>query len=245
MISNSVSYKRVLLKLSGEMLLGEQKFGISYAACRSIALAVKEMRQSGIEVAIVIGGGNIFRGMSLKETGISRTPADHIGMLATLMNGVALQQAFLSIDCKAQVMSALECPAVAESYNWSKALDALNAGNVLIFVGGTGNPYFTTDSAAALRASEIKADILLKATKVDGIYNKDPLKFPDAIKYDFISHSRMLAEKLEVMDATAVALCRSNKIPIFVFNMNMIGKFPLANVLLKNEQGTLVSDKGE
>lgn len=232
-------YKRVLLKLSGESLSGPQQFGVSPDSCQQMALAIREIRQAGLEVAIVIGGGNIFRGVNLKELGMPRTPADQIGMLSTLINGIALQQALAVIDCPARLMSALECPKVAEPYNWSQALEALQKGSVLIFVGGTGNPYFTTDTAAALRASEIHADVLLKATKVDGIYNKDPLKYPDAIKYDVISYSQILAEKLEVMDATAIALCMSNRIPIFVFNMRLLGKGQTIRAL-SERQGTIV-----
>lgn len=234
-------YKRVLLKLSGELLLGKQPFGICYEACQVIALALKEMRDSGVEVAVVIGGGNIFRGISLRVSGMARTPSDHMGMLSTIMNGVALQQALIGIGCKVRVMSALECPAVVDTYNWSKALEFLGQGEIVLFVGGTGNPYFTTDSAAALRAGEIHADILLKATKVDGIYNKDPIKHLDAVRYDRISYSQVLAEKLEVMDATAVALCRNNRIPIFVFNMNKLGKCSLAKIFTEKHQGTLVN----
>lgn len=214
--------KRVLLKISGELLLGSKPYGIDPAACHTLALALHHLHTSKLEVGVVIGGGNIFRGKDLKELGMQRTPADQIGMLATLMNGVALQQALEAVGCPAQVMSALECPKVAELYTWTKAQSALKDGKVLLFVGGTGNPYFTTDTAAALRASEIQADILLKATKVDGVYNKDPLKYPDAKKYATLSYSQYLAEKLQVMDATSVALCMSNKIPIFVFNMQLL-----------------------
>lgn len=233
-------YRRILLKISGEILIGEQPFGINKKASQRTAAAIKNIRSSGLEVAIVIGGGNIFRGISCKELGIARSPADQMGMLATLINGIALQQALAAIDCPAKVMTALECPRVAETYQWHKAQEYLNMGTVLIFVGGTGNPFFTTDTAAAMRASEIHADILLKATKVDGIYNKDPLKYSDAVKYHNITYSQVLAEKLEVMDATAVALCMSSKIPIFVFNMDMLGKQPIATIL-KHEEGTLVN----
>lgn len=233
-------YKRVLLKLSGESLMGSHRFGISHEACQTVAKALKEMHTAGLEIAVVIGGGNIFRGIHLKEAGMARTPADQMGMLATLMNGIALQEALVNMYCKAKVMSALECPKVAEPYNWGKALEALTAGNILIFVGGTGSPYFTTDTAAALRASEIQADILLKATKVDGIYNKDPQKDPKAVKYDTISYSQILAEKLAVMDATSVALCRDNSIPILVFNMQLFYDHQITKVLNQN-LGTLVS----
>lgn len=232
-------YKRILMKLSGEALLGTQKFGITHDACQGIATAVKDMRESGLEVALVIGGGNIFRGVSLKELKMERTPADQIGMLSTLINGIALQQALTAIQCPALVMSALECPKVAETYTWTRAMDALALGKVLIFVGGTGNPYFTTDTAAALRASEIHADILLKATKVDGIYNKDPLKYPDAKKYDTITYSQILAQKLEVMDATATALCMNSQIPMLVFNMRLLGDHQMLRIL-SGGIGTLV-----
>lgn len=234
-------YKRVLLKISGEILMGSQSFGISHEAVKNIASAIKGIRTEGFDVAVVIGGGNIFRGIALKDMGIQRTPADHMGMLSTLINGIALQQALEFFDCPAKVMSALECPKVADAYNWRKALEYINEGSVLIFVGGTGNPYFTTDTAAALRASEIHADILLKATKVDGIYNQDPLKYPNAVKYSEMNYSQVLAEKLEVMDATAITLCGNNKIPIFVFNMNLLGKQSLTTILSRKETGTLVN----
>lgn len=238
-------YKRVLLKLSGESLMGSQKFGISYPECHSIAIAIKEMQSECLQVAIVIGGGNIFRGVNLKDLGMPQTPADQMGMLATMINGIALQQALIALGCQAVVMSALECPKVADSYNWQKTLDALDSGHVVIFVGGTGNPYFTTDTAAAMRASEIHADVLLKATKVDGIYNKDPLKYPEAKKYPSISYSQALAEKLEVMDSTAIALCMNNKLPIYVFCMDMLGTHSIRQLLSqspqdKNFHGTIV-----
>jgi uridylate kinase len=236
---STLPYKRILLKLSGEALLGDQKFGIAYNACQQVASAVKNLHDSGFEVALVIGGGNVFRGVNLKQLGMQRTPADQIGMLATLINGISLQQALLAINCPAVVMTALECPKVAETYTWGRAMEYISQGKVLIFVGGTGNPYFTTDTAAALRASEIHADIFLKATKVDGIYNKDPLKHSDAKKYEKISYSQVLAEKLEVMDATATALCMSSKIPMLVFNMRYFEQHQLLRVLTEG-LGTLV-----
>lgn len=241
-MKTSLPYKRVLLKLSGEMLMGNQGFGIDQQACRSVASYLHKIKQLGIQLAVVIGGGNIFRGIDPRASGMPRTPADHMGMLATLLNGIAIQQALISLGSKACTMTALECPKVAESYTWAKALQYLEEDTILIFVGGTGNPYFTTDTAAALRASEIQADILLKATKVDGIYNKDPLKHADAIKYSTISHSQMLAEKLLVMDATAVALCRSNQIPIFVFNMQKLLEDNLESILADLKHGTLVKE---
>ncbi len=240
-MKKNLPYKRVLLKLSGETMMGSQPFGIDQKAVNSLATCIKGVREEGFEVAIVIGGGNIFRGISLKDSGMAQTPADHIGMLATLMNGIALQQALVSLDCPAAVMSALECPKVAEPYHWHKALKHLEKGDVIIFVGGTGNPYFTTDTAAALRASEIDADILLKATKVDGIYNQDPKKNPKATKYDTLTYSQFLAEKLAVMDATSVAMCMNNQIPIFVFNMQLLGAKKLEDILRNKKQGTLVS----
>lgn len=235
---------RILLKLSGETLLGDQEFGIHYQACAKIANYLQKIHQMGYELGVVIGGGNIFRGVDLKNSGISRTPADHMGMLATLLNGIALKQALEAKGVKAAVMSALECPAVAESYNWDKALTYLEEGIVIIFVGGTGVPYFTTDTAAALRASEIQADMLFKATKVDGIYNKDPLKYPDAVKYSHLSYAQVLAEKLQVMDATSIAMCQSNRVPVFVFNMQRLLDDDLEKVLFDFSHGTLVTDDG-
>lgn len=233
--------KRILLKLSGETLLGEQPFGIDIGSAKKLASALKAILQENIQLALVIGGGNIFRGLNLKALGMARSPADQMGMLATLINGLALQQALTAVECPSKLMSALECPDVAESYNWNRANEYLSAGQVVIFVGGTGNPYFTTDSAAALRACEIHADILLKATKVNGVYNQDPIKFPDAKKYATLSYSQYLAEKLEVMDAASIALCMNNGLPIFVFNMQMLGKEPLKKILSNAENGTLIS----
>lgn len=235
-------YKRLLLKLSGELLLGKESFGLSQEGCKNLAEVLNEIRLSGYEVSVVIGGGNIFRGIKLSELGLERTPADHMGMLATLINGLALQQALQAIGCPAKVMSALECPKVAESYTWHKALEYLIAGELLIFVGGTGNPYFTTDTAAALRASEIKADLLLKATKVDGVYDKDPLKHPHAKRYSELSYTQFLAEKLQVMDATSIALCMSSKIPVLVFNMSRLGKQTISSLLSDRNAATLIKE---
>lgn len=221
--------------------MGGQLFGIDQEACMEVAGYLQRIHEAGIELGVVIGGGNIFRGINLKETGIPRTPADHMGMLATLMNGIAIQQALMSLGVPVCVMSALECPKVAEPYNWTQALRHLAEKTVVIFVGGTGNPYFTTDTAAALRASEIEADVLLKATKVEGIYNKDPLKYADAVKYEVMTYSQILAEKLQVMDATAVALCRSSQIPIFVFNMHRLLQEPIHELLSEVKRGTWVS----
>jgi uridylate kinase len=199
--------------------MGDQKYGVDPDACHKIALSIQELAKSGVQVGVVIGGGNIFRGVQATQGGMERTPADHIGMLATLINGIALQQAFEGIGCESRIMSAITLDVMAESYSWKNALKYLEKGIVLIFVGGTGNPYFTTDSAAALRALEIQAEVLVKATKVDGIYNKDPLKNRDAIKYETVTYSEVLANHLQVMDATAIALCRENRLPIRVVNM--------------------------
>lgn len=222
--------------------MGTQQFGVDWHATEKVADALIKLQQSGLQVAVVVGGGNIFRGIKLSDSGMLRTPADQIGMLATMINGIALQQALQLRGCTARVMSALECPKAVEFYNWGHALEALEKGSLLIFVAGTGNPYFTTDSAAALRAAEINADILLKATKVDGIYSKDPLKYRDAIKYDHISYEQVLVEKLAVMDATAIALCQHNAVPIVVFNMQLLfADDPMAHILPPQSQGTLVS----
>ncbi len=233
--------RRILLKLSGEMLMEGQPFGINPLACTELTKGIMAFKRAGIEIGLVIGGGNIFRGINLKEMGMQRSPADQIGMLATLINGISLQQALENAGCPTRVLSALECPRVAETYTWRSATQYLANGEVVIFVGGTGNPYFTTDTAAAMRASEIQADILLKATKVDGVYDKDPVKHPEAVKYASLSYSRMLAEKLAVMDATAVALCRSNQIPILVFDMQLLKTGQAADILSHQQWGTLVS----
>jgi uridylate kinase len=209
----------VLLKLSGEALMGEQKFGVEHHACQQIALAIKEVFSLGIQLGIVVGGGNIFRGNQAEAFGFARTPADHIGMLATTINGLVLQQTLASMGVDSRVMSALNTDSIVDPYQWGHAMHSLQKGMIVIFVGGTGNPYFTTDSAAALRASEIQADILLKATKVDGIFSEDPKTHPHAEKFDHLTYSEVLAKKLNVMDATAIALCRENQIPICVFNL--------------------------
>lgn len=220
--------------------MGKTPFGIDPQSCLDIARSIDALREGGVEIGIVIGGGNIFRGISLKDLGMERSPADQIGMLSTMINGIALQQSLERIGCPARILSAIECPRVAESYTWRYAKKCLAAGEVLIFVGGTGNPYFTTDTAAALRASEIGADIFMKATKVDGIYDRDPLKHSEAVKYDSIDYSELLEKNLGVMDATSVALCRSNKIPILVFNMEQLKARNSVDALLKMRTGTIV-----
>jgi uridylate kinase len=235
---NAPLYKRVLLKLSGEALMGNQTFGVEHKACEHIAKAIKEVYLLGLELAIVVGGGNIFRGAQVSEFGFARTPADHIGMLATTINGLVLQQSLAALNVESRVMSALNDSAV-EKYIWGHAMHCMQKREIPIFVGGTGNPYFTTDTAAALRASEMGAEILLKATKVDGIYSEDPKKNPNAVKYPTISYTRALTEKLNVMDAAAIALCRENKIPIYVFDLFEEGA--LVKALCSKEGGTLVT----
>lgn len=234
-------YQRILLKLSGEALVGDQRVGVNAAACLAMAKSIQQIASQGVQVGLVIGGGNIFRGLSTTAEGMARTPADQIGMLATLMNGIALQQSLEAIGCRAVVLTALECPRVAESFTLTRAMHYLNEGYVCIFVGGTGNPYFTTDTAAALRASEIQANALLKATKVDGVYDRDPLKDPTAVKYRTLTYSEVLAQKLEVMDATAIALCMKSQIPIVVFNMEHLAEPKLLTDLSQGRHGTQIS----
>ena len=213
------AYKRILLKLSGEALMGEEGFGIELEACKEIAQGIKQVYDQGVQIGIVVGGGNIFRGAQAKAFGFARTPADHVGMLATAINGLVLQQSLAALGCKSRVMSAITCDSVVDTYSWPHTMESIQEGYIAIFVGGTGNPYFTTDTAAALRASEIEAEVLLKATKVDGIYDKDPLKHSDAKKFPKLTYSDVFAKNLDVMDATAIALCRENQIPICVFNL--------------------------
>lgn len=238
-MAKKAAYRRILLKLSGEALMGEQAFGIDKKACAHIASSIREVLALGVQIGIVIGGGNIFRGNQAEDFGFARTPADHIGMLATIINGIILHQALSQVGIESQVMSALNCDSLAENYNWMHAKHALDKGRVVIFVGGTGNPYFTTDTAAALRASEMNADVVLKATKVDGIYSEDPKKNRKAIKYEKITFSEALEKGLEIMDATAFTLCRENEIPIYVFNL--FEKGALLKAVQERKGGTLVS----
>lgn len=239
---NMTEKKRILLKLSGEMLLGSQASGIDPQACSELAKTIQYVRNQNYEVAVVIGAGNLFRGKDLNALGIKRTPADQIGMLATIINGLAIQQALETLNCPAKVMSALECPKAVENYNWAKALQYLSDHQVVIFTGGTGSPYFTTDTAAALRASEIEADFLLKATKVDGVYDQDPQKNKEAKRYTSLSYSKYLADQLQVMDSTAVALCMNNHIPIVVFDMKQLGKVTIENLVRDTQLATIIKD---
>jgi len=229
---------RFLLKLSGEVLKGDGSHGISPDVCQKLAQSVKSIQDAGCELGIVIGGGNFFRGS--EQPGMDRAPADNIGMLATLLNGLSLQHYFEEVGCPTRVLSALDCSKVVESYTWRGAMEHLDQGRVVIFVGGTGNPYFTTDTAAALRASEIKAAKLLKATKVDGVYSKDPVKYADAVRYDCVTYNQVLEEDLKVMDGTAFALCRSFKMPILVFHMDLLLKGTPVTLKELEVEGSLV-----
>ena len=224
----SPRYGRVLLKLSGEALMGEQQFGIDPAVTTQIAKDIAEIQGLGVQVAVVIGGGNLFRGLAASAKGMDRATADYMGMLATVINGLAMQDALEHVGVSTRVASAIEMRAVAEPFIRRRAVRHLEKGRVVVFAAGTGNPYFTTDTAAALRAMEMKADVILKGTKVDGIYTADPMLNPTAIKYDNISYLTVLAERLKVMDATAISLCMDNKLPIVVFNLRTPGNIKRA-----------------
>lgn len=219
----AAAYKRVLLKISGEALMGAQNYGIDTEVAKAVAEEIKAVRDLGVEVAVVVGGGNIFRGVSKSAGNMNRSSADYIGMLATVMNGVVLADALEKLGVFTRVMSAIDIPELAEPFIYRRATRHLEKGRVVIFVAGTGNPYFTTDSAAALRAVEIKADAIFKATKVDGIYTADPMKDPDAVRYEEITYQEVLEKQLKVMDASAISLCMDNKMPIIVFNMRQGG----------------------
>ena len=217
---NNLHYKRILLKLSGEVLSGKEKFGIDYSIISSLANQIKVIHKKNIQVGIVIGGGNIFRGVSSENEGMDRVSGDYIGMMATIMNSVALQNELEKLNCDTRVMSALSIRQLAEPYIRRRATRHLEKNRIVIFAGGTGNPYFTTDTAAALRAIEIKADIIIKGTKVNGVYDSDPFKNDNAIKYDSLSYKKVIDEELKVMDLTAITLCKENKLPISVININ-------------------------
>lgn len=238
----SLKYKRVLLKLSGEALKNKSGYGINPAIMLSIANQIKEVSETGAEVAIVVGGGNIFRGISASEHGMDRATADYVGMLATVMNSLALQDALEKIDSNTRVLSAISMQEVAESYIRRRAIRHLEKNRIVIFAAGTGNPFFSTDTAAALRALEINADVILKATKVDGVYDADPVKHPEAKKIDSISYIDVIKKGLKIMDATAISLCMDNDLPIVVFNMSVEGN--IKKVITGEKIGTLVN-KGE
>ncbi|MEP6913184.1 MAG: UMP kinase [bacterium] len=218
-----LAYRRVLLKISGEALMGEQNYGIDVDVARMVGEELKAVHQLGVQVAVVVGGGNIFRGVSKSAGNMDRSAADYIGMLATVMNAVVLQDALEKLMVQTRVMSAIDIPQLAEPFIERRAVRHLEKDRVVIFAAGTGNPYFTTDSAAALRALEIKADIILKATKVDGIYNADPMQDSTAVRYDSITYQQVLERQLKVMDASAISLCMENNLPIVVFNMRQSG----------------------
>jgi uridylate kinase len=216
-------YRRVLLKISGEALMGAQNYGIDIDVARGVAEEIKAVRELGVETAVVVGGGNIFRGVSKSAGNMDRSGADYIGMLATVMNAVVLQDALEKLDVYTRVMSAIDIPQLAEPFIRRRAIRHLEKGRVVIFAAGTGNPYFTTDSAAALRALEIKAEVILKATKVEGVYSADPMTDKTAKLYDCITYQEVLEQQLKVMDASAISLCMDNKLPIVVFNMRTSG----------------------
>jgi uridylate kinase len=239
MRDSEVQYRRVLLKLSGEALMGDLDYGIEPRVIQRIAAEIATARKQDIEVAIVIGGGNIFRGAGLARSGMDRVTGDYMGMLATVMNALAIQDALESQDVYARVMSALQIHEVCEDYIRRRAIRHLEKGRVVIMAAGTGNPFFTTDTAASLRAIEIGADILLKATKVDGVYDSDPVKNVDARRYETISFDQLLADKLLVMDATAVVMCRDNDLPLRVFDLTRANA--LVQAMTGDNVGTLVT----
>lgn len=225
-VGEGPAFRRVLLKLSGEALMGAQSYGVDVAVARAVAEEIKVAYELGVQVAIVVGGGNIFRGVSKSASGMDRSSADYIGMLATVMNAVVLQDAMEKTGVYTRVMSAINMPQVAEPFIRRRAIRHLEKGRVVIFAAGTGNPYFTTDTAAALRALEIKADVILKATKVDGIYTADPMKDATAQRFETITYQEVLERRLEVMDASAISLCMENSLPIMVFDMLTPGNIP-------------------
>ena len=234
-----MKYKRILLKLSGEALLGKNSYGIDNDRLVDYASEIKQIHKQGVEIAIVIGGGNIFRGLSGSKDGIDRVQADYMGMLATVINGLALQNALENIDIPTRLQSAIKMESIAEPFIKRKATRHLEKGRVVIFASGTGNPYFTTDSAAVLRAIEISADVILKGTRVDGIYNEDPEKNKKAIKFDDISFEETIRKGLKIMDTTAFTLSKENELPIVVFDMNTKGN--LTKVVMGEKIGTKVS----
>jgi uridylate kinase len=231
-------YKRILLKLSGEALMGDRGYGIDSKTVADMAEEIRDVAKLGVEVAIVIGGGNIFRGVEASVKGMERASADYMGMLATVINALALQNSLEKLGIPTRVQSAIEMRELAEPYIRRRAIRHLEKGRVVIFAAGTGNPYFTTDTAAALRAMEIGAEVILKATKVDGVYSSDPVKDPDAVKYDTISYIDVLKKGLAVMDSTAISLCMDNNLPIIVFNVRQKGN--IRKIIQGRKIGTLV-----
>ena len=242
-MTETTRYQRILLKLSGEALLGKLEYGVDPAVVAFVAEQVKAVTALGVQVGIVVGGGNIFRGMAAAtDTGMDRATADYIGMLATAMNGLALQDALERADVPTRVMTAIDMNEVAEPYIRRRAVRHLEKGRVVVFVAGTGNPYFTTDTAAALRAVEIGAEVVLKATKVDGVYDKDPVKHPDAKRYPAITYGQVLVDGLRVLDAAAVSLCMENDLPIVVFDLDAHEN--ILKAVRGDAVGTLISKGG-
>lgn len=239
MSDSPVQYRRVLLKLSGEALMGELDYGIEPKVIQRIAAEIAVARNTGVEIAIVVGGGNIFRGAGLARAGMDRVTGDHMGMLATVMNALAIQDALESLDVHARVMSALKINAVCEDYIRRRSIRHLEKGRVVILAAGTGNPFFTTDTAASLRAIEIGADVLLKATKVDGVYDADPATTPDAKRFDVVTYDQVIGDKLNVMDATAIVMCRDNHLPLRVFDLTRANA--LVQAMSGDKVGTLIS----
>lgn len=238
MSQSTIKYKRILLKYSGEALMGKAQSGIDPSVLDRIAREVAELVHLGVEVGIVIGGGNLFRGKALSEAGLGRVTGDHMGMLATVMNALALRDALERIDLPARLMSAIPMLGVADPYHRRKAITHLREGQVVIFAAGTGNPFFTTDTAACLRAIEVDADVVLKATKVDGIYNDDPIKNPQAVRYDFLTYRQVLSDGLQVMDSTAICLCMEHNMPLQVFDMT--NPEALRKIVAGERVGTIV-----
>jgi len=234
------AYQRVLLKLSGEVLAGENGFGIDPAKATQLAVEVKSIHDLGIDIGLVIGAGNIFRGMEASAKGMQRVTGDYLGMLATIMNAVCVQDALESLGSVTRTLSAITVAQIAEPYIRRRAIRHLEKGRIVIVAGGTGNPYFTTDTAAALRATELGAEVLIKGTKVDGVYDKDPVVHSDAIKYDRVSYKEAIQKELRIMDMTAISLCKENSLPIKVFNINRNGD--LKKLILGEPIGTLVGD---
>jgi len=237
-VAGDKKYKRILLKLSGEALTGSENFGIDPKILDSMALAIGQLVGIGVQVGLVIGGGNLFRGAALQKAGLDRVTGDHMGMLATVMNALAMRDALERSNIATRVMSAIPMSGVVDHYDRRKAVRALADGDVVIFSAGTGNPFFTTDSAACLRGIEIDAELVLKATKVDGVYSADPMKDPDAKKYDRLGYDEVLNKKLEVMDLTAIVLCRDHNMPVRVFEMDKPGA--LLNIVRGGQEGTLI-----
>lgn len=237
-IAGDKKYKRILLKLSGEALTGSESFGIDPKILDQLALEIGQLVGIGVQVGLVVGGGNLFRGAALQAAGLDRVTGDHMGMLATVMNALALRDALERSNIATQVMSSIPMSGVVDHYDRRKAMRAISNGDVVIFCAGTGNPFFTTDSSACLRGIEIDADLVLKATKVDGVYSADPMKVADAVKYECLSYDEVLDRKLEVMDLTAICLCRDHKMPVRVFKMEDRGA--LLSIVRGGNEGTLI-----